>query len=421
MDSYDKPYTISFAVINASKQDVSANFNLVMKYGEPGKFEIKKKDVYLTLNSYEKSFDEQTFAQYLLGDEQTLDLNKLVTVDTELTAINKLLVTDASTILPLALPGTYEYYLNDKSREYYINVNFYTFDLDVDNLASLTPEQILSKGKDSTNNFNVILLNGQTSANIEIVAPEITVTFKSHEKTYDGLSYSISENDCYTYEGLPEEYGIKLNNWTLANKNIIDANDYENSATVVIYNKKTNYPIDPNWYVLNVNPGTIKVNPVDITLTFKEDEVDFTGNKYNISEQNSYVVEGLPANHVITLTDWTLKAEVEAEGIIKPGEYTNTTSEIKVFPTALSSTPISANNYNLTIVDGLIVINKVNFEITLNNLEDYTYDTKSLTEKYAQPLNWLSYEVPTGFTVDVDLSKLKVSDAGTYKLSLIHI
>ena len=340
LDGENKPYTISFDIKKIEKdknnkfvlseKSFNDSFTLTPKYDEPGTFKITKKDVYVTLNELSRLYNEKTFDEYMKDKYGEKDKNpyyydSLVTSDYKF-PFGTYLNVKAETLKDLTLAGNYEYYLADKSREYYIELNVVTVDKDI---SELKPEDLLLKQadllkkygeKDVTSNYNFILKEGQVTSFIEITKPEITVTFISDEKTFDGQSYSITNENCYKVDGLPDIYEVRINNWSLTNKQIVDVDEYINTAEVSIYNKETQKVIDNtngNWYTLIVNNGTIMVNKAD-------------------------------------------------------------------------------------------------FNIELKELDDYTFNTKSLIKTYKQPSDWVSYTTPSGFEVSVSLDNLDELDAKTY-------
>jgi hypothetical protein len=181
------------------------------------------------------------------------------------------------------------------------------------------------------NNYNLTLVNGS----LVIGKANATVTANSSNVTYTGLAQSVSG---FTATGLVNgETTSVLSGVTASGATGTNAATYTNTVTGT----------DSN-YNLNLVNGSLVIGKANATLTANSANVTYTGLAQSVS---GYTATGLVNNQTISvLTGVTASGATGTNA----ATYTNTVTG-------------TDNNYNLTLVNGSLVIGKANATVTANS------------------------------------------------------
>ncbi|MCX7316405.1 MAG: MBG domain-containing protein, partial [Hyphomicrobiales bacterium] len=179
-------------------------------------------------------------------------------------------------------------------------------------------------------NYNLTFVNGALTIN----KAALTVTGNSSTVTYNGGTQSVAG---FTVSGLVGgETASVLTGVTASGASAKNAGTYANTVTGT----------DANYTLTLVN-GALTINKANATVTGNSATVTYNGQTQSVS---GFTVTGLVNGETATVL-----TGVSASGSGKnAGSYANAVSGVD-------------SNYNLTLVDGALTINKANATVTANS------------------------------------------------------
>lgn len=233
-------------------------------------------------------------------------------------------------------------------------------------------------------------LNGETTLTVEVAGEEKTIPFpipagkvtptkintpikvkitgKTKTETYDGTEKSVTGYDV-TIEG-DSNYSVSDIQFTgEAIAKGTNADKYMMGLTAGQFSNKNSKYTNVTF---EVEDGWLKIDPINLTITAKDNTVPYDGNAHG---GNGYNVTGTLATGE-TVTSVTISGS-ETE----PGTYTN-----KLVPSNAvikkGNTEVPSTNYNITYVNGTLTITADSTEKVLiikGNKSEVTYDGGSHT------------------------------------------
>lgn len=334
-------------------ENIAKNFDINYSYGT---ITINKANATITTSSIEKSFD-----------------NKLVDATQLTTTIN-------NTLLNSLLNNNYTY---DVLTNNTINAGTYA--------NSITFDENITKNFNITSKYGTITIN----------QVDVTITTLDYEKDYDGYvikntELSFETNDIEFTNIIKNYMELGYITYDVVSNKLVDADNYDNKLTISDKNNELNNLLTN--YNYTITPGVVTINKKDVTITTNDLTKDYDGS--NLSNDLSYGVSDKKIKNLIN--DYV---SFDIENKVDAGTYENT---IKI-----TDDSIDLSNYNITYVNGTVVINKAKVTITTN---DYikTYDTKVVGS------NSLSYDVSNEtvnnlIAFNVTFDNYSKVNTGTYK------
>ncbi len=203
----------------------------------------------------------------------------------------------------------------------------------------------------SSNNYSITYNNGSLTIN---KAP-LSITANDIEKTYDGKVFDGEKTVIYDGFVNNETKEVLLGSLSFVG-------DHQEATNVDTYTVEPTGLSSDN-YEISYNNGTLIINKADLTITATNDSKVYDGLAY--SDGNGVEYSGFVNNENESSLKGELNYEGDSQGAINTGTYTIT-------PSGLSS-----QNYEITFVDGNLIIDKAPLSITAIN------DTKVFDgEKY---------------------------------------
>jgi len=182
----------------------------------------------------------------------------------------------------------------------------------------------------SADNYNINYVDGA----LTIDKANLTVTAQNASKTYDGLSYTGGNG--VTYRGFVAGEGDSVLNGTLSwggsAQEAVNAGSYTLAAS----------GLSADNYNINYVDGALSIDQANLTVTAQDAQWIQDGSAW--SGGNGLGYSGFVAGEDATVLSGNLVWHGSAEGAGMPGEY------------SLSASGLSAENYQLTFVDGQLRI-----------------------------------------------------------------
>jgi len=182
----------------------------------------------------------------------------------------------------------------------------------------------------SSPNYDIHFNNGT----LTISKADLTVTAKNASKTYDGLAWA--SNSGVSYNGFVNGEDASVLNGTLSwdgtAQGAVNAGDYTLSAS----------GLSANNYNINFVDGTLSIDQAPLTVMAQDALWVQDGSSW--SGGNGVNYSGFVANEDASVLEGELLWHGSAEGANMPGQY------------RLSASGLSADNYQLTFVDGQLHI-----------------------------------------------------------------
>ena len=248
------------------------------------------------------------------------------------------------------------------------------------------------------NNYEITTVSGMLTIRDRLQKPEITITAKSGQYTYDGAEKTISGFETLEFN----ENGVKYTVSGLsASVSGTDAGTYDVvvTGTAVVVDAEGN-DVSRQFSVKTEN-GTLTIGKRSVVLTSATDSKEYNGKALQNDEvtvSGSGWAEGEGASYYVTGTQ-TL-----------PGDSANS------FTYVLNNNT-KANNYEIITQFGTLTVQNrtEKFEITVTaNSGEYTYDG---TEKKVSGFGALEFTVDgVKFTVSGLNAEIAGTDAGTYDI-----
>ncbi len=224
-------------------------------------------------------------------------------------------------------------------------------------------------------NYDIRIIEGT----MIITKADLEITAQSDNRTYDGKYHG------YTWgaqSGLKTgDYIIETNSYSFR-----DANTYDNILDYVVLEDADGNDMSGNYNISFVN-GTVVINKIQLTITAQSDDRTYDG-KYHDYSWGSYTGNLADGDDITEANSYSFRDAGTYDTILDYAVIKNANGEDM------------ANNYDITFVDGTVVIHKAQLTITAQS-DDRTYDGKH------HDYSWGSY---TGDLADGD----KITGSNTY-------
>ena len=234
-----------------------------------------------------------------------------------------------------------------------------------------------------TKNYNITAENGKLSVNKIDAQITATVTINTKSSVYTGSEQKFTELDGEDYT-VEYSFGdsndpIDTTDWTIKGSVISTARTNAGESNVDFENQNDLYVVDKDGNkvetaVVNVIPGKLIIEKVDLTITAASDEKEYDGKPLTNS---TYTPEGLKGNDAISTI-------VIVGSQLAPGQSYNVIQEGSVQITNGTST-IATENYNIILKNGTLTVNnddKESRKIVITPEDKYkVYDGNPLTSK----------------------------------------
>lgn len=251
-------------------------------------------------------------------------------------------------------------------------------------------ESMIEVGIDYVNDVKFYVINETTllqSDNYEFVIDKygtitrtitdlIVEAITDESYVYNGNYYyvkNITEDNSRYYsnvEGLIPGDEIVINYATV--KDMIDAGSYVNEFEVMVYRNGVDIS---KYYNINVKPGIIKINPLEITVS-PNIEKTYIGDYIDLSNENSNV-DYIGENRVADIDELVVTVNFKAKNASDtPYEFDENQYEVSIRRKD-GNTP-NVDNYIITKEKGHMVINKASVTVELLSASK-TYDGSTLT------------------------------------------
>ena len=393
------PVKESIHIVNGSGGDASSCYKFKV---ETKKLDILKREIHITTNTSEKTYDSQSFydkgyeltsGSLVEGDKLSVsywtkvtnvssvdnelnfavynsnnkDVSKLynIVVENGTLTINKRAIELTSPDVETTYDGTnYRNYLEDITYESTQLASGENLVLDyesddkfvkVGEYENAFTAKIVKGDTDVSSNYDITLNFGTTA----IAKRDISITTGTYEKTYDATPLEVTN--------------VTIVDGSLADKDTFsstvvsytESGVYDNDITAKIIDKDT-YEDFSSCYNVTLSGGKIVINPVDLTFTITQKIVTY---------------DGKPHTNEINLTSGSLVAEdyYELTKVLEKTDantYDNDCTEIDVYK--VDGTP-NTQNYNINFEgqEDALIINKR--PITIKTIsKEKVYDGKSI-------------------------------------------
>ena len=234
-----------------------------------------------------------------------------------------------------------------------------------------------------TKNYNITAENGKLSVKKIDAQITATVTINTKSSDYTGSEQKFTElnGEDYTVEYSFDDstQQIETEGWEIKGSTITTAMTNAGESNVDFENRNDLYVVDKDGNkvetaVVNVIPGKLIIEKVDLTITAASDEKEYDGKPLTNS---TYTPEGLKGNDAISTI-------VIVGSQLAPGSSDNVIQEGSVQITNGTST-IATENYNIILKNGTLTVNnddKESRKIVITPEDKYkVYDGNPLTSK----------------------------------------
>ena len=234
-----------------------------------------------------------------------------------------------------------------------------------------------------TKNYNITAENGKLSVNKIDAQITATVTINTKSSVYTGSEQKFTELDGedytveYSFDDSTQQ--IETEGWEIKGSTITTARTNAGESNVDFENRNDLYVVDKDGNkvetaVVNVIPGELIIEKVDLTITAASDEKEYDGKALTA---NSYSVDGLKGNDKIS-------SIIINGSQLAPGSSDNVIQKDSVQITNGTST-IATENYNIILKNGTLTVNnddKESRKIVITPEDKYkVYDGNPLTSK----------------------------------------
>ena len=339
LTSYPKDvgtYTIvvdSYTIVNDSISNID-NYKVNLKETT---FQINKRDIKITTASKDKMFDGVEL--YLdPSDENNYSVTNIV-------SSHKIVLDDSKTQkTSITNVGSVE--------------NKYVYKV------------VDEKDIDVTSNYNITYSYGT----LQVLKNEISIVIdESLEKVYDQLSFDIDDITWTTLNPLPSGYSLRVKDSDI--NNFVNVGTYNFKANFEVYDENDNNVTD-QFVFIDTTDGyyysSLTITTKELIITLNDIEKDYDGANV-LHTDVTYSQVGLLTNNTIIINSFA----DETASYLYASTY-----EYNIDFDILYNNVSVKDNYNITINDASIIINKTN--ITVNMLDiNKQYDTKEFVKEDA--------------------------------------
>lgn len=319
-------------------------------------YDIKLVDGTLTISERETYIDAEDFEKFYDGEKVVFSA-KLFGVDNEE-------ITDANL--------TYTYFQDNNEIE------------EVKNVGDYTVKVFASAG---LNNKEC-----EQTYKIKIKSNLITINLNNTELTYNAEKYIPD----FTYSMSKEVNLENILTYQLLDKNKEEIDEIKNADNYLV-----KFNLTDNNFALNKDLFTVKINPIDISISLKDREIDYK------------------QEFDITKTQYTITS-----GEVLKGEALDLTFSVVNFNEVAGEYALTAENkntnYNVTVTDAIFTVNKRVLNVEFVGSDNLEFDPLGQTELLnAKISNIVSENVYLIYYLNSNNQQTEnVYDAGTYTLKI---